>query len=224
MPPRRASTGLQEDLLSNCESGMGYQIAEIQSDLVTTWFLVLNAEVAFPLPEFIPINRLGFWIPFREKLSNSDIRWLYDSIEPASATSEPETAANLDELRGTVSRVLTHGSYASTSRPGESFVRYTAFHRDRRINSDGSVPSGTYVTTQTERPHVPSGLAAVSRYSLPNPTPALYTFTISPPSGVDLWCGTVVPKFGQAGGGVEVLFNAPLPPGTAHGPKVIPER
>ena len=114
MPPRRVSTSLQEDLLSSFESGMGYQIAEIQSELLTTWFLVLNAEVAFQLPEFMPTHQLDFWIHFQDIFNQGDIRWLYDSIEPAFPTPELEIAADLDELQGTVSRVLTHGSYVST--------------------------------------------------------------------------------------------------------------
>ena len=83
---------------------------------------------------------------------------------------------------------------------------------------------GTYVTTDTDTSQVPSGLAAVGRYALPNPTPAIYKFVLCPPSGTSISCGTVSPNFGQAGGGVEVLLNARLPSGTVCGPGIIAER
>ena len=61
--------------------------------------------------------------------------------------------------------------------------------------------------------HVPSGLAAVGRYALPNPTPATYRFVLLPPEGTRIRCGAVTPKFNQAGGGVEVLIKDSLPEG-----------
>ena len=132
--------------------------------------------------------------------------------------------AELPELDGIKPQVETHGSYPSVSRPGELFVRYSAFATDRRINQDGSVRSGTYVTTENDASHVPSGLSVVGRYALPNPAPARYRFVLSPPGGTRIRCGAAAPKFGQAGGGVEVLFNADLSTGTASGPQTIAER
>ena len=223
MPPRRISLDLQEELLTREESGMGYQIAEIRSDLVTASFLILNAEVAFQLPEFFS-GRIPFWTDFREYMGQDDMRWLHGTVGPESAAPESTTTEELSELRGALLHVLTHGSYRSVTDSGETFMRFSAYQRDRRINSDGSVVSDTYVTTATDKPLVPSGLAAVSRYALPNLSPAVYTFTLFPPQGIDIRCGTVSPNFGHAGGGVEVLFNGPLPAGTAKGPSVIPER
>lgn len=49
-------------------------------------------------------------------------------------------------------RLLTHNSYPSTTLFGEVFVRYSAIKGDKRIMPDGSVRSGTYVTTMADRP------------------------------------------------------------------------
>ena len=131
---------------------------------------------------------------------------------------------DLPELDGIKPRVETHGSDLSMSQPGELFVRYSAFASDRRINQDGSGRPGTYVTTENDASHVLSGLAAVGHYALPNSAPARYRFVLSPPDGTEICCGTAAPKFNQAGGGVEVLFSADLPVGTASGPQTIAER
>ena len=152
-----------------------------------------------------------------KRLHGMAAKWLTEK-DPMSVT------AGLPKLDGIKPLVETHGSYLSMSRPGELFVRYSAFASDRRINQDGSVRSGTYVTTENDASHVPSGLAAVGRYALPNPAPARYRFVMSPPDGTGIRCGTAAPKFNQAGGGVEVLFSADLPAGTASGPQSIAER
>ena len=220
--PMRVSSQFQEDLLGHHESGMGYQIAEISH----TWHLIFNAEVAvqIQLEGHLITNQSEWSRPLGDWLNGADISWLNDRAESAAAPPATIEELELGELEGSVSYVHTHGSYASASRQGELFVRYSAFHPDFRINPDGSVRPGTYVTTATDMSHVPSGLAAVGRYALPNPAPALYAFMMLPPLGVSVHCGTVAPKYGQAGGGVEVQFNAPLPAGTASGSYVIPER
>ena len=141
-------------------------------------------------------------------------------------TSE-DPAAHGDQipiLEGELDRVETHDSYLSNSLPQEIFVRYSAYPNDFRIRSDGSVLPDTYVTTRTDSLQVPSALAAIARYALPNPTPARFRFTLSPPPGTAIHCGTSAPQLGLSGGGVEVRFDLPLPAGTASGPQIIPER
>jgi hypothetical protein len=53
---------------------------------------------------------------------------------------------------------------------------------------------------------VPTGLAAVGRYALPDLPPACRHYELMPPTGYTLQCGACVPLYGQAGGGVEVMF------------------
>ena len=228
----RTTEELKNDLLGRDESGMGYQIASIGG----SWYLVLNAQVALSIQLELKGERLDpsqLSIPLSEWLKEDDIKWLNDWAKLATPQKGEEELAKarqaalkgLGKLEGPVTCVQTHGSYISTTRPGEIFVRYSAYYPDFRINlSNGSVRSGTYATTATDRPHAPSGLAAVGRHALPNPAPASYTYTISPPPRTRISCGTVAPGFGQAGGGVEVQFKKALPAGAAHGPNLIPER
>lgn len=71
---------------------------------------------------------------------------------------------------------------------------------------------------------VPSGLAAVGRYALPNPAAAVYEYLIRALPGAPVLCGTCAPSFGQAGGGVKVRFQNSLGSGSATPvPITIPE-
>lgn len=234
---QRVSESLQRSLLAQPESGMGYQIAVVDD----VRYLILDAAIAV---EFPPRGLVGLsvdgnsghsqqayvfvddWVRYRFGwLDEKDAEALNVMAAEWLAGKDPMSLmVKLPELDGVKPLVETHGSYLSTSRPGELFVRYSAFASDRRINQDGSVRPGTYVTTENDASHVPSGLAAVGRYALPNPAPAIYRFVLSPPDGTGIRCGTAAPKFNQAGGGVEVLFSADLPAGTASGPQSIAER
>ncbi len=72
----------------------------------------------------------------------------------------------------------------------------------------------TYSTTYNDVKEVPSGLAAVGRYALPSPLPAVHLFLIQPHPGTDVAYGTVRPNYGMAGGGVEVYFPNGTDPNT----------
>lgn len=105
----------------------------------------------------------------------------------------------------------------------EGFVRYVAYSQDRRVTEDGGLSPGTYATTVNDAGSVPSGLAAVGRYALPNPRPARYASTVVPDPNTVIDYGTVVSMFGQAGGGVEAHFVNGTGPGTVSRPYEIPE-
>ncbi len=198
--PLRIDEQRRQELLKQPESGMGYQILQADDTIV-----VLNAEIVLPLAD-----------------SASHLEWVVKII------SLPEDVrrgliADLSPYDGDLT-AQAHGSYLSTTRAKEVFVRYSAFFPDRRLLSDGSVLPGTYATTRNDVPLVPSGLAALGRYALPNPSPAVYKYTLNAPIGTVIRCGTSAPKFGQAGGGVEILFTAGSPAGSTSGPAKIPER
>ena len=216
----RVCKTLRDRLLNEPESGMGYQITTIAEN---AQYVIMNAELALPLP----VESKGGVIP-PIKLAIEDLEYL--TAEARQESSHEVIQPELDSLEellandDTVLYVQQHGSYLSQSLPSENFVRYSAFRNDLRINSDGSVQPGTYVTTATDAGVVPSGLAAVARYALPNKTPAVFRFTVSPPDGTAIRCGTVTPNFGEAGGGVEVFLTNGAPANSALGPNVISER
>jgi hypothetical protein len=87
------------------------------------------------------------------------------------------------------------------------FHRFSAYSPDKRVDPwTGDFLAGTYATTDSDFALVPSGLAAVGRFALPNILPASYHYQIEAPVGTPVTSGTVAPAFGQAGGGVEALF------------------
>ena len=216
----RVCKTLRDRLLNEPESGMGYQITTIADN---AQYVIMNAELALPLPVE---SKAGMVLPI--KLAIQDLEFLTAEARQQSSHEEVQAAfGSLEELAAnddTVLNVQQHGSYLSKSRPGEDFVRYSAFWNDSRINPDGSVQPGTYVTTATDAVQVPSGLAAVARYALPNATAAVFQFTLRPPRGTAIRCGTVTPDFGEAGGGVEVLLTEGAPSNSALRPSVIAER
>lgn len=235
--PYRLSRSLTENLLGQPEFGMGYQVVAVDSRV----FVVINSLVAFEsehlLIDLIDMSDNGklevdailrMWsddLGWRWRLLDDDDQW-WDALQMLAGAEEDIGPAlhKFEELDGHKIKVATHGSYRSQTRPGEVFVRYSAFANDRRINGDGSVTAGTYATTENDSSLVPSGLAAVGRYALPNRNPAAFRFMLQPPSGAPIRCGACSPKFGHAGGGVEAFFGNGLPAGTAHGPIRLAER
>jgi hypothetical protein len=83
------------------------------------------------------------------------------------------------------------------------FYRYTGTSMDHRF-SGTHLAVGTYLTTEADKTYANTGFAAVGRYALPIPSPASYVHVYDIPAGTSLLVGTVLPGYGQAGGGVEV--------------------
>jgi hypothetical protein len=96
-------------------------------------------------------------------------------------------------------------SYLISPSIPRSYYRFSTYVRDKRVDNRGFRP-GTYATTYSDLHFVPSGYAAVGRYALPNPASARFVYQIVTQT-VPILIGTATPNFGQAGGGVEVLFG-----------------
>ena len=199
----RFDGGQRDGLLEQPESGMGYQLADADP------FVFLNAEIAIGLDD-------------NDEMQSGDVKWLSKFL----LQEDDARQEMLDDLKPYVHgiRITAHRSYPSGTYPGEMFWRYSAFRNDRRIRSDQSVLPGTYVTTENDSRHVSSGLGAVGRYALPNPVSAHFATEIRSPSGQSILCGNSAPKFGQAGGGVEILLIQSLPPNSVANQRQIPER
>ena len=197
------STDLRKRLLIEPESGMGYQIATIGGE---GEYLILNATIAIRL-EASDISETVAWAAQHPTQVHA-VRGAFESAIGHIST-KADRVAGLAELEtsptGKVT-VATHNSYPSRPSRGESFVRYSAYRNDKRIDDDGVVQPGTYVTTLTDSAMVPSGLAAVARYALPNGHPAVNMFQIEAPEGLNIRCGTTQPNYGRSGGGVEIFL------------------
>lgn len=84
-----------------------------------------------------------------------------------------------------------------------NFYRYTGSPVDPCF--DGTELSlGTYLTPANDIGYANTGFAAVGRYALPIPVPASYQHLYQLDAGTTLRIGTVLPNYGQSGGGVEV--------------------
>jgi hypothetical protein len=202
----RLSSATESRLLGLPESGIGFQLIEFRGDLL----LAFNASFALPLSEYRerPGSADELARIFNERQQNrpavqtaeleGDIRLAYSQLEPnwwspASGLTRPEQAATPSSVS------------ISAARP-YAYFRFCATPRDKRVTVGGDFLPGTFATTLTDFVTVPSGYAAVGRYAMPNPASARFVssiVTFDRPTRI----GTATPNFGQAGGGVEVVFG-----------------
>lgn len=194
-------------LLTLPESGMGYQVLPYRSG----GLVVFNATIAIPLKElrsrafssveyaYLAGNPDGVQVRVLQVITLDDVSVIFSIFDKelrkdTFGISFSETVVEPPE--NTISSIVPHSNY-----------RYCAYYRDRRVDPmNGDYLSGTYATTYPDMHFVPSGFAAVGRYALPNPASARYVFPIVTFDRPSLM-GTATPNFGQAGGGVEVLFS-----------------
>jgi hypothetical protein len=91
-----------------------------------------------------------------------------------------------------------------------NLYRFIGSASDPRFDGT-NLRSGTFLTTDNDHNYANTGFAAVGRYALPLPVPASQVFIYQLQQGTTLSVGTVLPNYGQAGGGVEVQLQAPTP-------------
>ncbi|MEX2155912.1 MAG: hypothetical protein WD773_03620 [Gemmatimonadales bacterium] len=210
-------------LLDQPETGMGYQIVEVQIPQGAEHVVVLNAQRAMEVQES----------PRRFREGANQARKM--RVDLALKSKREDTPFRVLELREAVTKGLVETrAYAAGKEPaseatpvqsgaGEEFLRFSAFKDDARIDhADGSVLPGTYVTTQTDGLRVKTGKEAVERYALPNPDPAVHRFWLKPPRQVQVRRGTVQPANGHQGSGDEVIFDNGAPAGTKQKQDEIP--
>jgi hypothetical protein len=213
----------QDYLLSQPESGMGYQLVDIVTDAKRKVAAVAyNAELVLALDE--PDHRAQFEAFAARGFSVKGYGFNVREIKVLARGSTPGRVLSVHETRGAYGAKPGPAKDAPVvlTEDGEVFKRFTAFENDRRILPDGSVVPGTYATTEEDARHVHTGREAVARYALPNPAPAVNVFTIVPSSATPIQGGIVEPANGQPGGGIEVIFTCGTTAKTASGPTKIP--
>jgi hypothetical protein len=222
MPILRVSDSEASFLATNYpESGMGYQIFDAAlSRINRRFFLTLNGEFVIPFSTRaelrIELGVVGVW----------GLDQLRERADRLSFDDEPRLVARQLDWRLAASlldpEIATDQALSDIVRPQEVvgmqhlteprlYVRYSAFPNDRRVMSDGSFVAGTYATTYNDASMTPSGFAAVGRYALPSPLSAQFLFPIVTDAS-PVYVGTATPNYGQAGGGVEVLFPSGASP------------
>lgn len=207
----RADQQVFNQALNTPETGMGYQQLTIRftenlfNDMQV--FLV-NADYLFQFDNF---NNLPLFVDLEHLPRMQTLREVFSFTVLTNSRFTPTTSGELPP-------------YTYYSKPGDMFIRLSAFSNDRRITKDGSVLEGTYATTITDMTVTPSGLAAVARFALPNRLSAYYVYRIIPPVNTPMLFGTVMPNYGLSGGGVEVYFPKGCPKGSAVLYDTIPEK
>jgi hypothetical protein len=205
MPILYASQQTERQLIELPESGIGFQIIRYRGILVA-----LNATVLVPLEELrdgraTPDELAVLLATAPEGEQARRDRFDFEgAFGLAFSQLDPEYWDVGSGLRRPEMSAAPPENVISPKRP-YSYYRFSAAPRDKRIMPDGSSVPGTYATTYADLHFVPSGYAAVGRYALPNPASARFVFQIitwDRPTKM----GTATPNFGQAGGGVKVLF------------------
>lgn len=197
-------------LLSQPESGMGYQIVE--ATLINhekQRCIVYNAELLIFKDELSGIGENDSYNLLLEK-SNSSL----DKIIDLKVVKKSYNY--FSEVKGTEESPIEY------TIEDEIFKRFSAYRNDKRITDKYGLYPGTYATTEEDAEHVNTGMDAVARYALPNLEPAIYVFTIKPTEKTAIQRGIVQPANNQPGGGVEIIFTKGSDDNTVSGPDTIP--
>lgn len=208
-------------LLSQPESGMGYQFVEIafRSREKTKLGVVYNAETLVYLNEVAEFNDIRY-ASQKYFLREDSTDELYDikdlTVIPKYSFLKTGFIA---ETKGAACE-----SPIEYTRKGEIFKRFSAYRHDNRVTSEGGLLPGTYATTAEDAVFVKTGVDAVVRYALPNNRPAIYVFTIVPLKDTEVKRGIVQPSNKKHGGGIELLFTKGSASKTVRQPYKIPER
>lgn len=209
-------------LLSQPESGMGYQVVEVERKTSVRKGTVYNGELL--LWEDEPRAALA------EGVYETLVK-VADSIEAQKIEAirvlrhAPRLVPKgMEKLAQTLlGKPATEGEKKKTQK-GKVFMRFTAYSNDKRITANNGMLPGTYATTEADSRHIKTGAEAVERYALPDPKPAKYRYRIDPLEETEYREGIVQPNYGHEGGGVEVIFDNGTDENTVSGPDVLPEK
>jgi len=221
--PIKLEAKLINRLLEQPESGMGYQIVNVETR--TQWLtkeaIVLNAELLLYLDDTKEFQIFSTAKTFDEIKKSASV-----STNIVDLKVKPRyKLEKFSMVRETPFPYSAKSSPVELTEFGERFKRFTGFKNDLRINSDGSLKPGTYATTEEDARNVKIRTDAIKRYALPAGNTAQYVFTIKPLKDIEIKKGIVQSNFGQHGGGVEIFFvNGTSPKTVALPPEEVPEK
>jgi hypothetical protein len=214
---------LTDLLLEQPESGMGYQIVDVETR--NQWLkkeaIVLNAEILIYLDDIE-----SFQILKKIKVFEEIKKFASVATDIVDLKVKPElTSRGTYILKEPITKYSAIESQTEFTKPNEKFKRFTGFINDRRINPDRSLKLGTYATTEEDAKNVRIRIDAIKRYALPSDNTAKYVFTIESLPQTEIQKGIVQPKFGRPGGGIEVIFTKGTTPNTVKfPPEEVPEK
>ena len=223
---------LTNDLLSQAESGMGYQIVEAEMENHTLKRgTVFNGEVLLfddeSFGDFAKHFRAFAYYDTALEVLRSSWQEGVKALRVLTEASTHQPAVFVKESSTEYSKYTGGAADApreEITKDGDAFRRFSAFPNDKRIRSDGGVYPGTYATTAEDGDKVKTGLEAVERYALPNPMPASFRFAIQPHKDTLIKKGIAQRAYGHSGGGVEVIFVDGTKPKTVTPMKPLPDK
>jgi hypothetical protein len=204
-------------LLSLPETGMGYQIIEgkIFDDNRIRKYVAYNCELVIDFDEEFQVNRKqivdrGFSTVLKEA---KYLLIITDSIKTLSRSSNFEYR-ELSPYKQSQNKRHSGGRGAKDnpkeySKGDETFVRISAYEKDKRIDFIRKrLVEGSYTTTLSDYYDcIISDDEPIDRYALPNDEKIKWAFYVRPTSFDVLQRGVVQPAFGHEGGGIEVFFE-----------------
>ncbi len=209
----KLSFAQENELLSQPETGMGYQVVEAnkKGSYIRERFLVLNSEVVIEMNEYERDNI--------RKVINEGIASIKLSAD--SIALNAISVLNEKQFRNVLNENKNQNEGAAIDNPVENangeeiFVRLSAFDDDKRIDKiNKCLRPGSYTTTMDDYLKCKaSNDDPVERYALPNDDKIKFAFHIQPKKTDTLQRGTVQPANGKRGGGKEAYFAN----GTANG-------
>jgi hypothetical protein len=157
-------------------------------------------------------SQSGWTVVWEDAVPNLDCEAVQSTGSPASSQDQRRgfltaLAQAFPQQQALVPAPGTPRTLSQQTTGDEGFLRFTFQIPDRRVNSvTGDVAPGTYCSPFRDGQKITCGFEAVGRFALPVPLPYKHLVLLVPPIGTYVDVGTVVPNFGQAGGGVEGLF------------------
>ncbi|MCL0061009.1 hypothetical protein M1N88_03965 [Dehalococcoidia bacterium] len=201
------------------EAGMGIFAGKIQLEGAERIVIISSDGIVLPnkSAEYYSLEDLLNGNPIPSERSTVAIQSISDVIESRRgiATALPATTTSSITAVPLVVKGYTLGGR-------KLFHRFVRGSRDPKF-SGGKLVARTYLTTDLDYPYANSGLAAVGRYSLPVAMPPSQRIEYWLPAGTVIDVGTVLPQFGQSGGGVEVQLSQDTSPVDPPKSNPVPE-
>jgi hypothetical protein len=208
-----ASENLKDFLLSQPETGMGYQVlSPSQKNLnLENFIVVLNSQIVIELK-----NKQ------KNPIENKSID--YNDLKDYSVINLTQFISYFDSLRNEQKlSAVDNPLKESTGSDLERFIRLSAFEDDLRVDKiNKCFLPGTYSTTLDDFLTMKVNILdnnnptnnPIVRYSLPVELQIKWMFYIHTKYGDQYRKGKVQPAFGKIGGGIECLFEYGTSPNT----------
>ncbi|MDZ4712638.1 MAG: hypothetical protein SGI89_09980 [bacterium] len=210
----KLSATQESELLSQPETGMGYQVIEATKSGTYTRekFLVLNSEVVIEMngSESENVRKV-----IDEGIMAFKASAPFITLNSIVVLNEKQNSNIVNESKNENERGAIDNPVANANGV-EIFVRLSAFNNDRRIDRiNKCLLAGSYTTTMDDYLSCKAtNDDPLERYALPNNNKIQFAFHIQPKRTDTLQRGKVQPAFGKRGGGIEAYFAKGTSSGT----------